>query len=52
MIEVLNLQPRYWMTGGSSRLLARLAEKYGFVDSGITLAFVETRTITSSTRSS
>ncbi len=47
MIEVLNLQPRYWIDRRKfGRLLARLAEQYGLDDSDVTLAFVETRTIT------
>jgi len=47
MIEVLNLQHRYWIDRRKfARLLARLAEKYGLDDPGITLAFVGTRTIT------
>jgi probable rRNA maturation factor len=47
MIEVLNLQRRYWIDRRKfGRLLARLAEMYGLEDSGITLAFVGTRTIT------
>lgn len=47
MIEVLNLQPRYWIDRRKfARLLARLGEKYGLDDPGITLAFVGTRTIT------
>ncbi|HCS47169.1 MAG TPA: rRNA maturation RNase YbeY [Candidatus Aminicenantes bacterium] len=47
MIEVLNLQPRYWVDRRKfGRILARLAEKYGFGDPDITLAFVGTRTIT------
>jgi probable rRNA maturation factor len=47
MIEVLNLQPRYWIDRRRfARLLARLAERYGLHDPEITLAFVGTRTIT------
>lgn len=47
MIEVLNLQPRYWIDRRKfARLLARLAKKYGLDERGITLAFVGTRTIT------
>jgi probable rRNA maturation factor len=47
MIEVLNLQRRYWIDRRKfGRLLARLAEKYGLEDPDITLAFVGTRTIT------
>ncbi len=47
MIEVLNIQRRYWIDRRKfGRLLARLAEKYGLEDSDITLAFVGTRTIT------
>lgn len=47
MIEVLNLQRRYWINRKKfARLLAGLAEKYGLDDPDITLAFVETRIIT------
>jgi rRNA maturation RNase YbeY len=47
MIEVLNLQHRYWVNRRKFvRVLTRLAEKYGLDDPEITLAFVETRTIT------
>ena len=47
MIEVLNLQNRYWIDRRKfGRLLARLADKYGHEDSDITLAFVGTKTIT------
>lgn len=47
MIEVLNLQRRYWIDRRKFvRVLARLAEKYGLDDPEVTLAFVETRTIT------
>jgi probable rRNA maturation factor len=47
MIEVLNLQRRYWVDRRKFvRVLARLAEKYGLDDPEVTLAFVETRTIT------
>jgi len=47
MIEVLNLQRRYWVDRRKfARVLARLAEKYGLDDPEITLAFVETRIIT------
>jgi len=47
MIEVLNIQPRYWIDQRKfARLLARLAERYGLHDPEITLAFVGTRTIT------
>jgi probable rRNA maturation factor len=47
MIEVLNLQRRYWVDRRKfARALARLAEKYGLDNPEITLAFVETRTIT------
>lgn len=47
MIEVLNLQRRYWIDRRKfARLLARLAEKYNLDDPEITLAFVGTRTIT------
>jgi probable rRNA maturation factor len=46
MIEVLNLQRRYWINQRKfARLLARLAEKYNLDDPDITLAFVGTRTI-------
>ena len=46
MIEVLNLQHRYWVDRKKFvRVLARLAEKYGLDDPEVTLAFVETRTI-------
>jgi probable rRNA maturation factor len=46
MIEVLNLQRRYWVDRRQfARVLARLAGKYGLEDPEITLAFVETRTI-------
>ena len=52
MIEVLNLQPRYWIDRRKfGRLLARLVEKYGLDDPDITLAFVGTRTITKLNRS-
>jgi rRNA maturation RNase YbeY len=47
MIEVLNLQPRYWIDRRKfARLLARLAERYGLKDPEITLAFVGTRAMT------
>ena len=47
MIEVLNLQHRYWIDRRKfTRLLARLVEKYGLDDPDITLAFVGTQTIT------
>lgn len=47
MIEVLNLQRRYWVDRRKfGRVLARLAEKYGLDDPDLTLAFVGTRTIT------
>jgi probable rRNA maturation factor len=47
MIEVLNLQRRYWVDCRKFiRVLARLAEKYGLDDPEVTLAFVETRMIT------
>jgi len=47
MIEVLNLQRRYWIDRRKFvRVLARLAEKYRLDDPEVTLAFVETRTIT------
>jgi probable rRNA maturation factor len=47
MIEVLNLQRRYWVDRRKFvRVLARLTEKYGLDDPEVTLAFVETRTIT------
>jgi rRNA maturation RNase YbeY len=47
MIEVLNLQRRYWIDRKKfARLLARLAERYGLDDPEITLVFVGTRTIT------
>jgi rRNA maturation RNase YbeY len=47
MIEVLNLQHRYWVDRRKfSRLLAELAGKYGLEDPELTLAFVGTRTIT------
>jgi probable rRNA maturation factor len=47
MIEVLNLQRRYWVDRRKFvRVLSRLAEKYGLDDPEVTLAFVGTRTIT------
>jgi rRNA maturation RNase YbeY len=47
MIEVLNLQRRYWINRKKFvRVLARLAEKYGLDDPEVTLAFVGTRTVT------
>jgi len=47
MIEVLNLQRRYWVNRKKFvRVLARLAEKYGLDDPEVTLAFVGTRTVT------
>lgn len=47
MIEVLNLQPRYWVDRRKfGRVLAHLAAKYGLEDPELTLAFVGTRTIT------
>ena len=47
MIEVLNLQRRYWVKRKKFvRVLARLAEKYGLDDPEVTLAFVGTRTVT------
>jgi len=47
MIEVLNLQPRYWVDRRKfGRVLADLAAKYGQEDPELTLAFVGTRTIT------
>lgn len=46
MIEVLNLQARYWVDRRKfADLLARLVERYGLGDVEITLAFVDTRTI-------
>ena len=46
MIEVLNLQRRYWINRKKFvRLLVRLAEKYKLDDPDITLAFVGTRKI-------
>jgi probable rRNA maturation factor len=51
MIEVLNLQRRYWVNRKKFvRVLARLAEKYGLDDPEVTLAFVGTRTVTSLNR--
>jgi probable rRNA maturation factor len=47
MIEVMNLQSRYWIDRRKfARVLARLARRYNLVDPDITLAFVGTRTIT------
>jgi probable rRNA maturation factor len=46
MIEVLNLQSRYWIDKRKfSGLLARLLQRYKLGDAEITLAFVNTRTI-------
>jgi probable rRNA maturation factor len=46
MIEVLNLQPRYWVDRRKfGRVLAQLAAKYGLEDPELTLAFVGTRMI-------
>lgn len=46
MIEVLNLQSRYWVDQKKfADLLGRLVERYGLEDAGITLAFVDTRKI-------
>ena len=46
MIEVLNLQSRYWVDRNKfADLLGRLVERYGLGDVGITLAFVDTRKI-------
>ncbi|MEW5902615.1 MAG: rRNA maturation RNase YbeY [Acidobacteriota bacterium] len=46
MIEVLNLQHRYWVNAKRLRdLLARLIEKYGLGEPEVTLALVETRRI-------
>src|SRR4030042_4910157 len=47
MVEVLSLQRRSWVRRRKFvRVLAWLAEKYGLDDPEVTLAFVETRTIT------
>jgi rRNA maturation RNase YbeY len=46
MIEVLNLQSRYWVDRRKfARILARLMREYGQDAAAVTLAFVETRTI-------
>jgi probable rRNA maturation factor len=46
MIEVLNLQRRYWVDRRKfARLLARLMREYGQDAAAVTLAFVETGTI-------
>jgi probable rRNA maturation factor len=46
MIEVLNLQSRYWIDRRKfAGLLARLVQRYNLGDTEITLAFVDTRTI-------
>jgi probable rRNA maturation factor len=46
MIEVLNLQARYWLDRRKfAGLLAGLVQRYGLGDAEITLAFVDTRTI-------
>ena len=52
MIEVLNLQSRYWVDRKRfADLLGRLIERYGLGDVGITLAFVDTRRISQLNRS-
>jgi probable rRNA maturation factor len=46
MIEVLNLQRRYWVdTKRLAALLASLARKYGLADPEVTVALVETKRI-------
>ncbi len=46
MIEVLNLQNRYWVDRRKFvRVLARLTEQYRLKEPEVTLAFVGTRTI-------
>jgi probable rRNA maturation factor len=46
MIEVLNLQSRYWVDRKKfAGLLARLVQRYQLGKAEITLAFVDTRTI-------
>lgn len=46
MIEVLNLQARYWLDRRKfAGLLTSLVQRYGLDDAEMTLAFVDTRTI-------
>ena len=46
MIEVLNLQSRYWVNRKKfAGLLGRLVQRYALGDVGLTLAFVDTRKI-------